>query len=262
MAAAAADPSDQLRTELGDLRTLLSGVDRSSLGAQVFERLLEAVFMSAYTAFEDFLERLFFAIVCGTYLPLDAAPVVTFPDEASARGIVVPPDRRYVSWLPIDETIVRASRYMREALPFSHLRRRGVWKSHLRYAQVVRNAIGHRTDETRATFNKLIDPRYATPGDYLASASSTGTVCEAFIEYFGRIAAGLCATVEADVLSYLGPTDSLVSAAKPEAGTYQCTVCNNTYTIAAGDALICPVCDPPCPSCGQTITSTARFNKT
>lgn len=261
MAAVAADPSIQLRTELGDLRTLVTGVDRATLGAQVFERLLEAVFMSAYTAFEDYLERLFFAIVCGHYQPFGATPVVTFPDEPSARGIVVPTERRYVSWLPIDETIARASRYIRDALPFAQLRRRGVWKSHLRQAQVVRNAIGHRTDETRAAFIKLVDPRYPTPGDYLASASGTGTVCEAFIEYFGRIGAGLAATAEADVANYLGAVDLLTSGAKPGVGTYECAVCSNTYNVADGEALVCPICDPPCPTCGQTITSTARFKQ-
>src|SRR3954470_17934713 len=119
MAAAAADPSIQLRTELGDLRTLVTGVDRATLGTHVFERLLESVFMSAYTAFEDFLEGLFFAIVCGRYQPFGATPVVTFPDEPSARGIVVPLGRRYVTWLPIDETIARASRYILNALPFA-----------------------------------------------------------------------------------------------------------------------------------------------
>src|SRR5204863_8709920 len=117
------------------------------------------VFMSAYTAFEDFLERLFFAIVCGHHQPFGATPVVTFPDETSARGIVVPPERRYVSWLPIVETIARASRYIRDALPFAQLRRRGVSKSHLRQAQVVRTALGQRTDETRAAFVNIAATR-------------------------------------------------------------------------------------------------------
>lgn len=260
--AAAADPSVQLRTELGDLRTLITGVDTTTLGANVFERLLEAVFMSAYTAFEDFLERLFFSIVCGRYTPFGVAARVIFRDEPTARGIVVPPEMRWVSWLPIDDTIARANRYIADALPFAHLRRRGAWKSHLRRAQVIRNAIGHRTEETRASFIKLVDPRYRTPGDYLASASGGGTVCEAFIEYFGRIAAGLVATTEDDVVNYLGDVDLLVSGAKPGAGTYACAVCGNSYTIADGEPLVCAVCDPPCPSCGQTITNTARFRET
>jgi hypothetical protein len=110
-------------------------------------------------------------------------------------------------------------------------------------------------------FAKVIDPRYATPGDYLASASGAGTVCEAFIEYFGRMAAGLTATVETDIVGYLGAMDLLVSGTRPGSGAYQCTVCSNTYTISDGEALICTTCDPPCPSCGETITNTARFQQ-
>lgn len=255
----AAKLRSQFETEMRQLVAVAASGAGSATPRDVTERLLEAVFLNAVTAFESFLEQLFFKSVTGAVRTGGIKPVTRLKDEDTARRMIIRPREKYVTWLPIEDAISRADVYLVSGKPFSRVATRGAAKGLLTRALTVRNAIAHRSGHAKVRFDEMVGGRHATAGAYLAAASGGGRMCEEFLAELGRLVHGLCASDEAQAEHILGPPDPIPAGAKPGAGNFVCLVCASAYTIVAGQALECAVCDPRCTTCGSVVSRTARF---
>jgi hypothetical protein len=228
----------------------------------VRERLLEAIFLNAVTATEAFLERLFFIAVTGSLRTGGVRAVVRFPTEEIAWQMVLPPRSTYLTWLPYRDASDRARAFLDEGLPFTLLDERSQLKSRLDEAMVVRNMVAHRSEPVQRRFTSLVGSRFSTAGEYLAAISGEDRICEAFLQDFVRIANGLCARDDGEMVTILGDPDLLPSGRKVDAGGYECSGCGRVITVGIGmTALLkCATCDPPCISCGKS-GNTALFRK-
>ena len=224
------------------------------LNPAVHARLLESVFVKAFTEFEWFLEELFFAILTGTTRVDGARPRIRVRDTDLARVVAGAGSGRYLTWLPLDETTARAERLLVGGQPFVRLSTRAPVRNDLRRAQFVRNATAHKSAEAQKKFQTATSHSFATAGDFLASSSGGQTACQSILNNLNRYGAALVgSTAEADQL--LGPSDPIRSGAKPGAGSYDCQSCGRTYQVGIDDPLRCAVCDPPCATCGRRSAS-------
>jgi hypothetical protein len=245
----------------GELKALTKvSAEKSLLTAKpiVLERLLEAVFLSAFTQFESFLDDLFHLAVCGG-VP-GAKPIASFSDEKSARAIIEH-EVDYLVWLPVDKTLARAYTFLEAGEPFGRMARRRTISSTMATAHLVRNAIAHKSGIAPAKFERQFGARYSSPGEYLASRSGSGTMCRSYLSTLASLGRALGAPDSVSAEVFVGPPDPYRSGSRPSPGDYECTVCGTVYTLGAGDALLCTTCDPVCPECSQVVTRTAVFRE-
>src|SRR3954465_10192991 len=115
----------------------LSGVAATgdALAPDVRARLLESVFVKAFTEFEWFLEELFFAVLTGGARVQGARPRMRVRDANLARVVAGGGGGRYLTWLPLEETTTRSERLLVDGEPFLRLSIRDHVKSDLRRAQ-------------------------------------------------------------------------------------------------------------------------------
>ena len=148
------------------------------------EQMYEGLFLSVFTAFESLLEELFVGLlVAGGRKERGAvAPRVTVRSYSVARELVIGPGRRYVDWLPYDNTEQRATLFFRGGRPFANLRKdtadpiaRGV-RDVLDRGVLIRNAIAHKSQYSLARFerdvlrNTPLSPRERTAAGFLRGA--------------------------------------------------------------------------------------------
>lgn len=147
---------------------------KSLLNSRDLDVVYEGLFLECVTAFETFLETLFFATVMGQ---LDF-PVRRVKSRIEVRSsqvlrVIVKGDRQFVDWLPYEHTERRAKMYLRQGRPFSDLTdaqtsliQRVVW---------TRNAIAHQSREARQKFDRNVLgstpllPRERSPAGFLRS---------------------------------------------------------------------------------------------
>ena len=113
--------------------------------------------INAVTAFENYLEELFFSIMSGkTSFNKDVRPIARSISKLSKKDIrsLVLGDNRYINWLPYDFTIKRSSAYLVEGNPFKKLK--GQDTESLSKIAKIRNAIAHSSPFSEESFQKLI----------------------------------------------------------------------------------------------------------
>jgi hypothetical protein len=151
-------------------RSVESLVVRGELSRRAAERVYEATFLNACTLFEAFLEDSFVAkLVTGTRTR--ARPRAAVASHRVARELVYG-SRPYVDWLPYEKTESRARVFFRGGRPFSGLNADDIRL--LRTCVAIRNAIAHRSRESRRRFlgtvrGLLLPPRERTPAAFLRS---------------------------------------------------------------------------------------------
>ena len=249
----------QLAADLAGELAGLTGVAATGTGLppDVRARLLESVFVKAFTEFEWFLEELFFAILTGETRVDGAAPKMRVRDADLARVVAGGGGGRYLTWLPLEETTTRSERLLVGGEPFVRLGVRDQVKAELRRAQLVRNATAHKSVEAQRKFQSVTSNAFATAGDFLASKSGGQTACEAILDNLTRYGRALVVT-PTDAEKLLGPRDPFRTGVSPGVGSYRCEKCSSVYTLTATESLRCPVCDPSCAHCGRR-PKTATF---
>src|SRR5688572_13832542 len=126
--------ANTLSAELNGLRGVAT--TGAGLSHDARARLLEAVFVKAFTEFEWFLEELFFAVLTrGTRIEA-SGPRVAIRDPALARE-VASAGQRYLSWLPLADTVERAERLLVGGEPFTRLSARTSVTSDLKRTQII-----------------------------------------------------------------------------------------------------------------------------
>lgn len=141
------------------------------------EQVYEALFITAITGFEGFLEDLFVGLL------IDGQGLTTttqgFHRRTSirshrvARELLGGTTTRYIDWLPLDRTVERARLYFRNGIPFTSVG--GPDYEFIQRCLAIRNAIAHRSRFSRQKFETLVirgTPLLAnerTPSGYLRS---------------------------------------------------------------------------------------------
>lgn len=149
--------------------------------------------INAVTAFENYLEKLFFSIVSGKSKPhRDVGPIVTSITRLSENDIrlLVIGDNRYINWLPYDLTEKRSLAYLVDGSPFRKLK--GQDKESLKKIAKIRNAIAHSSPFSEEAFKKMISdktlpPRERTPIGYIRSVYRTSPTMIQFQSLTGEI---------------------------------------------------------------------------
>lgn len=147
-----------------------------TFGRRDAERVYEGLFLSSYVAFEGFINKLFVSLL------------VKDKGVRSRRSGIVPRvsigsykilnelllgarERKYIDWLPYENTIKMASLYFRGGRPFSELN--GEQIIFLQQCRIIRNAIAHKSSfslkqfEKKILSNQSIPAQEKTPSGYL-----------------------------------------------------------------------------------------------
>ncbi len=149
--------------------------------------------IKAVTAFENYLDELFFLIMSGKSLfHNDVRPItrsITKLSEKDIRSLVVG-DNRYINWLPYDLTEKRSLAYLVEGNPFRKLKDQD--KVSLKKIAQIRNVIAHSSDFSEKKFQEMIrdatlPPRERTPIGYLRSVYRTSPTMIQFQSLTGEI---------------------------------------------------------------------------
>jgi hypothetical protein len=118
--------------------------------------MYEALFLSAVTSFESFLEDLFMGLLIsgGGLQSTGVQPRMTIQSSIVAREVVIGPGRSYADWLPYSKTRERAQVFFRGGRPFSRL-----VNSHLQVLErtsAIRNAIAHKSQHSVDQFHRKV----------------------------------------------------------------------------------------------------------
>ncbi len=134
--------------------------DNGHISLRAAEQMYEGLFLSAFTAFETFIEELFVGLLvtdAGLYCQaIDVVPRLTVRSHAVAREMVIGAGRNYVDWLPYERTEERAELFFRGGRPFTALRGTAMaaGRSVLQRGAVLRNAIAHKSRYSLTRFER------------------------------------------------------------------------------------------------------------
>jgi hypothetical protein len=145
------------------------------LSNRAVEQVYESLFLSAFTAFEVYIEEIFLLLLVSPPVRAraisGAVPRVAVKSFAVARDLVIGPGRKYVDWLPYERTIERAELFFRGGRPFTEVPL--AEREFVNRAQVIRNAIAHRSRYSEEKFERQViagtalAPRERRPAGYL-----------------------------------------------------------------------------------------------
>ena len=173
---------------------------KGAIRARDINHIYGAVFLSAVTSFEGFLEDLFLGLLVGR---LSAARLVQSRiiclSDLVAREILLQGDQ-YLNWLPYEQTEKRAAAFFRGGHPFSSLE--DAEKQVMRQISYTRNALAHQSRHALTVFQaKVLSqvpllPREKNPSGFLRSnvaAIPRQTRYEQLVAELNAIAHKLCA---------------------------------------------------------------------
>src|SRR5258706_8825387 len=117
------------------------------------ETVYEAAFLRSITAFEQFCESLFFAIIERkfTHKSRSVVPLLQCDSRIVLKRILHRHED-YLNWIPYPSTVRRAELYLDGGLPFSSLDSGDL--STLQAITTIRNAIAHRSKHAIKKFQK------------------------------------------------------------------------------------------------------------
>ena len=166
-------------------------VQSGLMSSRVAEQMYESLFLSAFTAFEVYIEEVFLLLLVGPSTmagPHSAAvPRISVKSFGVARDLVVGPGRKYVDWLPYERTIERAELFFRGGRPFTEVPH--VERELVNRAQVIRNAIAHRSRYSEERFEKQViagtalAPRERRPAGFLRGLHSASPLVTRYESY-------------------------------------------------------------------------------
>ncbi|MFZ2493485.1 MAG: hypothetical protein WA208_18560 [Thermoanaerobaculia bacterium] len=129
-----------------------------ALPVRVSEQLHESLFLSSFTSFEVFIEDLFMTLLISDPRSTKrrrSQPRVSIRSYPIARELLIGfGPKRYVDWLPIENTLERAQTFLRGGRPFSSLSM--TQRDLIGRAHAIRNAIAHRSRFSQEKFEKRV----------------------------------------------------------------------------------------------------------
>jgi len=142
------------------------------------EEVYRGLYLNLITAFEGFLERLFFGLLDGEVESQSCCFLPDVAKGAAARNILLI-DRDYLEWLPYDHAIERAKAFFQDGCPFTFVKDEPYEMQHrsaLKKYLIIRNTIAHMSDFSREKFETnvigdlTLTPRERTPAGFLRHA--------------------------------------------------------------------------------------------
>jgi hypothetical protein len=170
-----------LLTQFGSLDATRRRVDglvvSGNLSRRAAEQVYESLFLSSFTAFEVFIDELFLTLLVKQKdaSRTGAIPRVTVRSFAVGRELIMGAGRNYVDWLPYDRTVERANLFFRGGRPFTNVSPGD--RELVNKAQIIRNAIAHRSRYSEKRFERDIIGTTAVPlREYKPAAYLRGLV--------------------------------------------------------------------------------------
>ena len=159
-----------------------------------------AIFLSAFVAFENLIEELFFGLLTQRVISMHpkVTPRINIKHPPIARDIVLG-GRNYCQWLPYEITQKRANIFFRGGRPFSSLERSD--ETQIEKCLAIRNGIAHQSSYSQEIFRKKVIselsllPKERRPKSFLRAEFSSApqiTYYEQYTTYLLRIATKLC----------------------------------------------------------------------
>lgn len=167
---------------------------RPHISAKRRDYITEMAFLSAFQAWEVFVEESFVLYLWGRRPPRGSAPsrYAFPPNYVTATIWVVPEGRPFAEWTDASRVIGRAERFFRAGRPFAAVLRSN--QHLLEEMRTIRNAVAHKSESARARFDTLVRTKLGTlPPNYTVGAflgaTAPGTAPPiSFLEsYVGRI---------------------------------------------------------------------------
>lgn len=161
----------------------------------------EALFITACSSFEAFLEAQFFAVLeeRATFAKKRKVVLRMKPTTSAALRDILLQGKDYLTWLPFSHTEERAKLYLKDGRPFSELD--GGSKSKIKTVHLIRNAMAHRSDHSKKLFDEKVIgdmallPIERKPAGFLRSQVRAAPVVirfEVYMQDLSAIARLLC----------------------------------------------------------------------
>lgn len=171
------------------LGTLPGTVKRPPISRRRRDLIVELAFLSAFLAWETFLEESFLLYVLGQKPPRGRAPQrYAFPPSQRAAMDWLSDGRPYARWVEPSEVRARAERFFRSGQPFARVLRSN--QNLLQETNTIRNAIAHRSQSARDKFESIVReklkilPPGLTVGSFLGTAVPGSSPPSSFLEFY------------------------------------------------------------------------------
>lgn len=137
---------------------------KAKLSRRDLHFVYEGLFLRAVTGFEAFLEELFLLVLSGkSKYPKGTVKLRMEPPSSQSLNTILLQGKKYLTWLPFDETVKRANIYMDGGGPF---KLGPSDKDSLSKITKIRNAIAHRSHHAMSEFSKdVVQATTLSPGE-------------------------------------------------------------------------------------------------
>jgi hypothetical protein len=232
---------------------IVNGTARPSLRTRINQQTRDAIytssFLAAHTAFESFLEDLFYSAVVGRSGIADCVPFTTFDNRENAERVFMG-GKSFIDWLPFEQHSHKiAKRAFLQALPFGRLDRHLAEKKTLENMGILRNAIAHQSTFATRRASELtssMNPRRRHVAGYLQDQVQGDTRYSLFTISMRAIAQALSARDTFTAKQFLSPEQGYNNGTSPGLGKFECTTCGRTTRVRSIKAPL-----PRCTNCSN-----------
>jgi hypothetical protein len=227
-----------------------------SVTQRTHRTIIEATFLASYSAFESFVEELYFQSLLGTSGLPDAVAKAAFADRATAEQILLG-DRDFLKWLPWRSGVeTLAARTLVRAGPFARLARADYERQVLEESRVLRNGVAHESGAAKARLNALVGhlpPRQRNVASYLTSTRQKVTRFDTHLDNFTAIGRALTAQDLSSAHAFLLPERPYKVDEVGEKGVYLCVRQSHVHRVSTVKQKL-----PACHACGSGTTQWRR----
>ena len=179
----------QFLKELSDARALISVPSIRNLPQPQFDHVVSLAFLKSYTAWEAFIEEVFFVYLLGNRSPSGYRPKRHYkpPTRDLAFRLIIA-DQRFLDWTSVDKILNRSASCFKDGEPFaSKLGPRDVYFNQMKK---MRNCIAHSSAEAKQGFEQIVRsslgsmPLGITPGRFLDTAVPAVAPARTFFENY------------------------------------------------------------------------------
>lgn len=174
--------------------------NQGDLSRREIEQIYGSLFLNAVIMFESLIEDMFLGLLTDKFKrkTFKIVPRARFKSNIIARDVVLS-GKRYINWLPYEETEKRAKIFFRNGIPFTILK--AAEKEILKKVHYMRNSLAHKSRYSLLQFERQVISslplikREKTPLGFLRSQfriSPSQTRYENLINEIDSIARKLC----------------------------------------------------------------------
>lgn len=264
------DASQRIADGISDLKAVIVDAQGATVSAGTLASVVELAALRTSSLLEDFLEELFYVSMLSEHVAPNVGPNLPVATRSEVDLLIYSDGRRrenYLTWLPFDVSLDRATAYLVAGQPFSWLRYRQVEVDALKELTIVRNAVAHPSSYAQGLLAELATKKgyqVLRPADYLQSLRGGSSEVLTLLTQVGVIAEALVAASENDADALLQPESLFNVGQKAPAGEFACTQCGHAHFVAVAEKLVtCPACGvvTRCPTCNKVQASSTTWRR-